>query len=130
MLKYCTARTRIKATRIVYWLVLMGACGLMGRSLMMDGDQIIVLASSAEMDADLQNGILRSARMVLSQKLQLAAAEIHRVDGRYTQLYKTVASSCQVCAVKTLCHCGKSGRAGSSMTNRNASFISMTLCCV
>ena len=89
--------TRIKATRIVY----SGADGglrIDGPITMMDGDQIIVLASSAEMDADLQNGILRSARMVLSQQLQLAAAEIHRVDGRYTQLYKTVASSCQVCA--------------------------------
>jgi LPS-assembly protein len=35
---------------------------------------------------------------VLDQQLQMAAAEIARVEGRYTQLYKTVASSCQTCA--------------------------------
>ncbi|WP_114287583.1 LPS-assembly protein LptD [Candidatus Halocynthiibacter alkanivorans] len=58
----------------------------------------VILASSAQLDADLQNGILRSARLILDQKLQLAATEISRVDGRYTQLYKTVASACKVCA--------------------------------
>ena len=89
--------TRIKASRIIY----AGANGSLqidGPITMIDGDEIIIAASSAEMDSGLQNGILRGARMVLNQQLQLAAAEIHRVDGRYTQLYKTVASSCQVCA--------------------------------
>lgn len=89
--------SRIKATRITY----SGTNGSMridGPITLIEGDDIILLASSAELDSDLQNGILRGARMVLSQQLQLAAAEIHRVNGRYTQLYKTVASSCQVCA--------------------------------
>ncbi|MCK4712077.1 MAG: LPS-assembly protein LptD, partial [Marinosulfonomonas sp.] len=89
--------TRIKATRITY----SGTDGSMridGPITLIEGDGVILLASSAELDADLQNGVLRGARMVLDQQLQLAAAEIHRVDGRYTQLYKTVASSCQVCA--------------------------------
>ncbi len=62
-----------------------------------EGDQYLVLASRAELDAKLENGILESARMVLGQQLQLAAAEMARADGRYTQLYKTVASSCMVC---------------------------------
>lgn len=57
----------------------------------------VVLADAAALDPDLRNGILSSARLVLNDQLQLAAAEIARVDGRYTQLYKTVASSCQVC---------------------------------
>lgn len=63
-----------------------------------EGDQFIILADQAQLDPDLQNGILSSARLVLDQQLQLAAAEIHRVNGRYTQLYRTVASSCHVCA--------------------------------
>ena len=63
-----------------------------------DGDGSVILADSGALDADLRNGILRSARLVLNQQLQLAASEINRVEGRYTQLYKTVASSCQVCA--------------------------------
>jgi len=89
--------TRIKASRIIY-AGSNGGLRIEGPITMIDGEDIIVLASSAEMGADLQNGILRGARMVLNQQLQLAAVEIHRVDGRYTQLYKTVASSCQVCA--------------------------------
>jgi LPS-assembly protein len=62
------------------------------------GDDIFILADSAALDRDLQQGLLRGARMVMNQQLQLAAARIERVDGRYTQLYKTVASSCEVCA--------------------------------
>ena len=89
--------TRIKATRIIYSST-DGSMRMDGPITLIDGDDVILLASSAEMDAELRNGILRSARMVLNQQLQLAAAEIHRVDGRYTQLYKTVASSCTVCA--------------------------------
>ncbi|WP_380058613.1 LPS-assembly protein LptD [Falsihalocynthiibacter sp. SS001] len=62
------------------------------------GAESILLADSAELDRDLQQGLLRGARVVLDQQLQMAAAEIRRVDGRYLQLKKTVASSCEVCA--------------------------------
>ncbi|MGC8202284.1 LPS-assembly protein LptD [Aliiroseovarius sp. PTFE2010] len=61
-------------------------------------DGAVMIADTAQLDPDLRNGLMLSARLVLNQQLQLAAAEIARVDGRYTQLYKTVASSCQVCA--------------------------------
>ncbi len=90
-------KTRIKAKRITYSGT-DGSLQIDGPITLMDGQDILVLASSAQMDGDLRNGILRGARMVLNQQVQLAAAEIHRVDGRYTQLYKSVASSCQVCA--------------------------------
>ena len=69
-----------------------------GPIVLLQGDDTLFLAESADLDADLRNGILRSARMVLSQQLQLAAAQINRVDGRYTQLTNTVASSCKICA--------------------------------
>ncbi|SLN11157.1 LPS-assembly protein LptD precursor [Pseudoruegeria aquimaris] len=62
------------------------------------GDTATLLASAAEMDAELRNGLLKSARLVLDQQLQLAAAEVRRIDGRYTRLGNTVASSCKVCA--------------------------------
>ncbi len=62
-----------------------------------DGADMILLADQAEMSADLTDGILRSARMVLDQQLQLAANEIARVNGRYTAMTRVVASSCQVC---------------------------------
>jgi len=62
------------------------------------GADAVILASSAELSADLQNAILESARLVLDQQLQLAANEITRVDGRYTQLFQVAATSCQICA--------------------------------
>ena len=61
------------------------------------GGEITILASAAELDRDLLNGILSGARMVFQQQLQLASQQMTRVGGRYTQLYKAVASPCQVC---------------------------------
>lgn len=58
----------------------------------------IVLADQAAMDADLTEGVMTGARMVLDKQLQIAAAELRRVGGRYTQLSRSVASSCKVCA--------------------------------
>ena len=60
-------------------------------------DGTVLLADRAELDPQLENGILQGARIVLDQQLQLAANQIDRRDGRYSQLYKTVATSCQVC---------------------------------
>jgi LPS-assembly protein len=58
----------------------------------------VILASSADLAADLTEGILTSARMVLDQQLQLAANRMTRIGGRYTALDQVVASSCKVCA--------------------------------
>ncbi|MBF9036151.1 LPS assembly protein LptD [Rhodobacterales bacterium HKCCE2091] len=63
-----------------------------------ESGRAVFLAEFAELDADMQNGVLRSARMVLDRELQIASTEIERIDGRYTQAYQTVASSCEVCA--------------------------------
>jgi LPS-assembly protein len=62
-----------------------------------EGEDTVILADAAELDADMRNGILRGARLVLNQQLQLAAAQIDRVDGRYNQLYNTAVTSCRVC---------------------------------
>ncbi|AHM05469.1 Outer membrane protein Imp [Roseibacterium elongatum DSM 19469] len=58
----------------------------------------IILADFAELSADLQEGVLQSARLVLDRQMQIAATQIDRSDGRYTQMYQAVASSCEVCA--------------------------------
>lgn len=89
---------RLTATRIIYdgsndQLRIVGPI----RSEDASGSAMI-LADSAEMSRDLQNGILQGARLVLSRELQLAATSIERKDGRYTVLNRVVASSCQVCA--------------------------------
>ncbi|WP_377504899.1 LPS-assembly protein LptD [Octadecabacter sp. R77987] len=66
-----------------------------------DGAGNILTADRASLDPTLENGILRGARLVLDQQLQLAANQINRVDGRYSQLHRVVATSCQVCAGET-----------------------------
>lgn len=63
-----------------------------------DADGTVLLADEAQLDRDLRDGVLISARLVLDQQLQLAANEIARVDDRYTRLDRVVASSCKVCA--------------------------------
>ena len=62
-----------------------------------EGDSTLVLADSGQLDRDMQNGILRGARLVMGEQLQLAALEMSRVDGRYNQLFKAAVTSCRVC---------------------------------
>ncbi|WP_223421176.1 LPS-assembly protein LptD [Tateyamaria pelophila] len=62
-----------------------------------DGEGIVVLADQAELSRDLQDGLLTGARLVLEDQLQLASVQMNRVGGRYTQLYKTVVTSCRIC---------------------------------
>lgn len=61
------------------------------------GPDLVILADAAELEPDLRNGLLRSARMVLNEQVQLAASQINRVDARYSQLYKAAVTSCKVC---------------------------------
>ena len=61
------------------------------------GGNTIILASQADLAADLSEGILTGARLVLNQQLQMAANRIVRVAGRYSALQTVAASSCKVC---------------------------------
>lgn len=62
-----------------------------------DGPEVAVFADAADLSADLRDGLLTSARLVLDRQLQLAATQISRAGGRFTQLDRVVASSCLVC---------------------------------
>ena len=88
---------RLRAERIVYDRAT-DRLQITGPILLSDGTRNFVTAEAADLSADLTEGILTSARLVLNERLQIAAAEMFRVSGRYTQLTRTLASSCQVCA--------------------------------
>ncbi len=88
--------TRLRASRITFDRA-DGKLTVEGPIRIDQGDTTTVLASFAEMDEGLQNGILTGARLVLDQQLQLAGLQMTRVGGRYTQLYKTSVTSCHVC---------------------------------
>lgn len=87
---------RISARRIIYdrikdQLIIEGPITLD------DGKTTVVLADHAELDARLENGLLMGARMIMDERVQIAATQINRVGGRYSQLYKVAATSCRVC---------------------------------
>lgn len=64
-----------------------------------DGQGNLIEAQMADLAADLTEGILRSARLVLAGRLQLAAGAVARTDGgRYAVLKNVQASSCTICA--------------------------------
>lgn len=88
--------TRLRARTISYNQTT-GALTIEGPIVISEGENTLILADAAELDPDLQNGLLRGARLILNQQLQLAANQINRVDGRYSQLYKTAVTSCKVC---------------------------------
>ena len=88
---------RLKAQRIVYDSAT-DRLQITGSIVLVDDSGTFILASQADLSADLADGVLQSARLVLNQQLQLASTEVQRIGGRYTRLGRTVASSCQVCA--------------------------------
>ncbi len=87
---------RVTASAVEYNSVT-GALTISGPITLTDDNGSVALADAAELSPDLREGVLESARLVLNQQLQIAAAEINRVDGRYTQMTKVIASACQVC---------------------------------
>lgn len=92
---------RLTATRLVYdrttdRLVIEGPIRID------DGSGNVITADEAELSADLREGILRSARLVMGDQLQIAANELQRVDGRFARMTRVVASSCRICAGETV----------------------------
>jgi LPS-assembly protein len=90
--------TRITARKITYerstdTLVIEGPIHFESAA----GDTTI-LAESGQMDSRFQSAILKGARLVLDQQVQLAAHQLARAEGRYLQLYKTAVTSCHICA--------------------------------
>ncbi len=70
---------------------------IQGPIVLKDAQGTLVLANSGEIDRDFHNGILKGARIVMDDQLQMAAHEMTRVNGRYTQLHKVAVTSCRIC---------------------------------
>jgi LPS-assembly protein len=88
--------TRLRAQAIIFDRAA-DTLSITGPIVLTDAEGTLILAEQAQLRADLTEGILTSARMVLDRQLQLAASELQRIGGRYTQLSNTVASSCRIC---------------------------------
>lgn len=57
-----------------------------------------LVAQSAELQTETRNALIQGARLVLAQNFEFAAAEARTSPDGVTRLYKTVGSSCHVCA--------------------------------
>ena len=65
---------------------------------LVDGPNTLLVADFASLNGNLRGSILRGARLVLDRRLQLAATEVATgAEGRFTELYQTVASACEIC---------------------------------
>ena len=62
-----------------------------------DGNRTIIVADAGELDTSLHNGILYGAQLVLDRQLQIRSKQLDRFAGRYNQLYRVSATSCNVC---------------------------------
>ncbi len=74
-----------------------GTISVAGPLVVEDGDGTRIFADFAQLSPDLVDGVIQGARLLLANRLQFLSAEIRRTSGRYTTLYKSVGSSCQVC---------------------------------
>ncbi len=87
---------RLRASRIIYDQTT-DQLTIEGPIVLQAADGTLLTADQASLDPQLENGVLQGARLVLDQQLQVAANQLDRRNGRYSQLYRTVASSCAVC---------------------------------
>lgn len=74
-----------------------GSLTIEGPILLTDDAETLIFADAGQLDADLRNGLLTGARLILDQQLQIAAVQVDRVGGRYNQLSKASVTSCKVC---------------------------------
>ena len=92
-----SGQTRLRARRVIYDRQT-GGLHIEGPLTLTEGDSVLVLADAAEMQDGFRRGLIRSARVVLDQQLQIAATQVERVDERFTQMETVVASACEICA--------------------------------
>ncbi|MCC1480101.1 LPS-assembly protein LptD [Roseibaca sp. Y0-43] len=87
---------RLSAARIVYDRAT-GAMQIEGPIVLTEGTRAVILADSAELREGLRLGLIRSARVVLDQQLQIAANTVERRSERFTEMNNVVASACEIC---------------------------------
>ena len=89
--------TELRAERVVYDRR-SDTLEIDGSVVITDENGNVISGDGVSTGGNLKDGVLRSARLVLDQELQLAAAEISRSEERYTTLRRVVASTCEVCS--------------------------------
>ena len=89
--------TRLRASRVSYDRA-SGEIVIAGPLVLYDGSDVLILADQAELSENLERGLIRSARVVFDEQLQIAAGSVERLGPRFTEMTNVVASSCEICA--------------------------------
>lgn len=89
--------TRLRASRVSYDRA-SGEIVIAGPLVLYDGSDVLILADQAELSENLERGLIRSARVVFDEQLQIAAGSVERLGPRFTEMTNVVASSCETCA--------------------------------
>ena len=92
--------TKIKAHEVSYNDGT-GELTLIGQIIIQNGSSEVIFADQATLSNDLQTGIIASAKIILSQQVQIVASQVSQSNGRYTKAKNIAATSCQVCLKKT-----------------------------
>ncbi len=62
-----------------------------------DNHSTRILANSAMLDRNIQDGLMTGAKLILGQHIQLATIQLERSKGQYSTLHNAVATSCRIC---------------------------------
>lgn len=74
-----------------------GRITAMGDVTLRSPEGVSLIADMADLDAELRDGLVESARMQLPGNARFAATTAQRIDGRYNVLGRAVFSPCSVC---------------------------------
>ncbi|MDA9329391.1 LPS assembly protein LptD [bacterium] len=71
---------------------------IIGKFEIFDGNTVITSTNNTIINAKLKNGLIKGARVMINNKLQLSAEYLEKVDENYNIFNTVVASTCIICA--------------------------------
>ena len=71
---------------------------IIGNFTIFDGENIIISDNDAIINTELRNGLIKGARAIINEKLQISAQSLNQEDVNYNIFNTVVASSCEICA--------------------------------
>ena len=71
---------------------------IIGNFTINDGENVIISDNDAIINTKLRNGLIKGARAIINEKLQISAQSLNQEDVNYNIFNTVVASSCEICA--------------------------------
>ena len=71
---------------------------IIGNFTINDGENIIISDNDAIINTKFRNGLIKGARAIINEKLQISAQSLNQEDVNYNIFNTVVASSCEICA--------------------------------